>query len=170
MGSALIVSVTLLLLASVAHVAGVRLNLSGSIPPGIYRLAEGPIDRGALVLACLPTGVASLARDREYVLGGSCDDGNAPVGKTVVAVGGDTIDVTIDGVFVDGRLVRNSAPLSRDSRGRALPFLRLAHHAVGRNEIWLVSSYSLRSFDSRYFGGVSRRSIISRIQPLMPSR
>ena len=170
MRSTLIVSVTLLFLASVAYVADMRLNLSGSIPPGVYRLDDGPIERGTLVLACLPPGVASLARDRKYVPQGSCDDGNAPVGKTVVAVSGDTVDVTVRGVLVDGHLVPNSAPLPRDSHGRTLPVLRVAHHPVGPDEVWLVSSYSSRSFDSRYFGEISRKSIISRMRPLIASK
>jgi len=164
------VAVALFSLTGIAHLVGIRLNLSGSIPPGIYRRIDGPIVRGGLVLACLPANVGSFARGREYVPDGSCANGDAPIGKMVVAVEGDTIDVNADGVFVDGRFVPNSAPLPRDSRGRALPVLRVAHRLVEPKEVWLVSSYSPRSFDSRYFGGIAEGTIVSRIRPIITSR
>jgi conjugative transfer signal peptidase TraF len=154
-------------LAGVAYAAGVRVNLSRSIPQGFYRRIDAPIVRGSLVLACLPQRIAALAREREYVHQGSCGDGNAPVGKTVVAVANDIVDVTERGVFVDGRLVANSAPLGRDSRGRVLPTLRLRRHVVPPGEIWLVSSYSDRSFDSRYFGGIAATGVLSVVRPIL---
>jgi len=163
----LIIGPSILALAGAAHVAGVRLNLSGSIPPGFYRTMDAPIVRGSLVLACLPARFASLARGREYLRTGSCADGSTPVGKTVAAVANDTVDVTERGVFVDGRLIPNSVPLERDSRGRILPALRLRRHVVPDGQVWLISSYSPRSFDSRYFGELAATEIISRIQPIL---
>src|SRR5215467_14375871 len=87
--STLILSIALLSLAGVAYAAGVRLNLSRSIPQGLYRRIDAPIVRGSLVLTCLPRRIAALARERDYVHQGSCGDGSAPVGKTVVAVAND---------------------------------------------------------------------------------
>ena len=166
----LFTGLALLTLASVAYATGIRLNLSGSIPPGFYRVVSGPVERGATVLACLPSDVASFARARGYVPSGSCDDGSAPVGKRIAAMAGDTIVVTAVGVFVNGKLLRASAPLQRDSEGRALLALRLASHVVSANEVWLMSSYSAHSFDSRYFGGIPASRVISRIAPILASR
>jgi len=166
----LVIGAALLGVASVGYAVGIRVNLSGSIPPGLYRAVDRPIVRGSLVLACLPPDVASLARIRAYVRHGSCADGTAPVGKQVVALPRDTVDVGETGVFVDGRFVPNSAPLRVDSHGRSLPVLRITRHLVAPNEIWLVSSYSTHSFDSRYFGGVPRRGVVSAIQPLFTGR
>lgn len=165
--SALILGVALLALAGLAYAAGVRLNLSDSIPRGLYRRVNAPVVRGSLVLACLPPDIATMAREREYMPLGSCGDGSAPVGKTVVAVANDTVDVAERGVFVDGLLVPNSAPLEIDSRGRILPVLRLRRHLVPRAEVWLVSSYSARSFDSRYFGGIATTAVVSALRPIL---
>jgi conjugative transfer signal peptidase TraF len=157
-------------MASVAYVTGVRLNTTGSIPPGFYKISRGPVTRGNMVLACLPSEVAAFARARDYVPSGSCADGSAPVGKIVAAMAGDTVDVSSHGVAVNGALVPNSAPLRYDTEGRLLPAMRLSRHVVGASEVWLVSSYSSRSFDSRYFGGIDASRVITRIRPLLTSR
>lgn len=168
--SVFVVGMGLFVLATVAYLAGMRLNLSGSIPPGLYRETDGQITRGSIVLACLPPNVSAFARTRAYVPSGSCEDGRAPVGKTVAALPQDTVDVTARGVSVNGQLLPNSAPLDRDSDGRALPELRLTKHLVAVGEVWLVSSYSGRSFDSRYFGGIAINRVIARIQPVLARR
>lgn len=166
-GTVFFLGLTLLGLAALAYAGGVRVNLSGSIPPGLYRETSGRVTRGVIVLACLPPGVSSFARARGYVPSGSCDDGSAPVGKVVVAQARDTVDITTGGVSVNGRLLPNSAPLEQDSNGRPLPTLRIAKHVVASGEVWLVSSYSRHSFDSRYFGGIATTRVIERIEPLL---
>lgn len=166
----LVVGVSLMAGAVIAYSAGVHLNTSGSIPPGLYRRSDESIARGAIVLACLPPPIAAFARDRGYVPAGSCGDGSAPVGKVIAAVEGDTVSVTARGVTVNGQLLKNSAPLADDSHGRRLPELRVAPGVVPSGQVWLVSSYSGSSFDSRYFGGIPRGRILSRIQPLLTAR
>lgn len=166
----LIVALVLFAIAIGAYGAGIRLNLSGSIPPGLYRTTRGVPDRGTTVLACLPSEVATFARKRGYVPSGSCEDGSAPVGKTVAAVSGDMVEVSTYGVSVNGTLLRNSAPLPRDSKGRGLPVLRIGPELVRTTEVWLVSSYSAQSFDSRYFGPISASRVVSRIKPLLVAR
>lgn len=157
-------------LAGVAYAAGVRLNLTGSIPRGVYRVTSGPVVRGATVLACLPSSIAAFARSRGYVPSGSCDDGSAPVGKTLAALPGDTVGVTDSGVYVNGRLLPNTAPLSRDSNGRPLPRLRIDRYVVPPGKAWLLSSYSPRSYDSRYYGAIDVTHITVRVQRLFPLR
>jgi len=156
--------------ASLAHRAGVRVNLTGSIPPGLYRVVDRPVTRGSIVLACLPKAAAAFGRMRGYIPSGSCDDGSAPVGKQVVATRGDVIQVDDRGVTVNGHIVVNSAPLARDSKGRSLPRFRTAAHVVSSDEIWLVSSYSERSYDGRYYGGVPAFRVVARIEPLLATR
>ena len=153
--------------AIVGYATGMRVNLSGSIPPGLYRIERGPIVSGAIVLACLPPTPSKFARDRGYVPSGACDDGRAPVGKTVGAVAGDTVDVTERGVAVNGRLLPNTAALSKDTEGRWLPVMRILRHVVPPSEVWLLSTYSAHSFDSRYYGGIQASRIVARVQPLI---
>jgi conjugative transfer signal peptidase TraF len=159
----LFVAAILIILAA-AFLAGFRVNLTGSIPLGVYRLETGPVARGSTVLACLPRATAAFARARGYLPRGVCDDGSAPVGKTVAAVGGDTIGIRPDGITVNGLAIPNSRALVRDSHGRGLPSYPVGEYLVGPTEIWLISSFSAGGFDSRYFGPVSRGRVLARIR------
>lgn len=165
--SSLIIGASVALIAGAATAAGLRVNLTGSIPPGIYRAVGATIARGAIVLVCLPVQVARPAREAGYLPAGSCPDGSAPIGKPVVAVVGDIVDVGDLGVTVNGILLANSRPLAHDSRGESLNVLRVEHQVVRSSEIWLVSSHSPRSFDSRYFGPVPRSAVRSRLRPVL---
>lgn len=150
-----------------AYALGFRLNLSASIPPGVYRVTKDPVAKGSLVLVCLPPTLSAFARSRDYVRAGSCKDGNAPVGKVVAAAAGDTVDVTANGLIVNGERLSNTRALANDGRGRALPHIESGRYVVRTGQIWLVSSYSTRSFDSRYFGPVPIDRIVSTVRPIV---
>ena len=151
----------------VCWLAGIRLNLSGSMPRGIYQITHGTPVRGAIVLVCLPPRLAMYAHQRRYVPNGSCPDGSAPIGKPIIASGGDTVVVAEDGVRIGGRLVLYSKPLSRDGKGRLLLHVPIGTYVVRPNEIWLLSTHSERSFDSRYFGAVPLTGVVAIVRPIV---
>lgn len=165
-----------LLVASALGPAGVRVNLSPSLPIGLY--VARPVSRsqrpnvhwGALVMACLPPAVAQWGRVRGYLMRGSCADGVAPVGKAVFAVSGDTVVVTDDGLAVHGVLAPNSRPLAEDARGRPLARVANGRRLVARGEVWLVSTHSPRSWDSRYYGPVPVARVMFLLKPLWVMR
>jgi len=150
-----------------AHAFGFRLNLSASIPPGLYRVTKDSIARGSLVLVCLPPSLSVFARSRDYIGAGSCEDGNAPVGKVVAATTGDTVDLGPDGVVVNGHQLPNTRPLLDDERGRRLPHPTRGRYLVSSGQVWLLSTYSERSFDSRYFGPVPSGQIVNRVRAIL---
>lgn len=156
-------------LAGVARRAGLRLNLTSSIPRGLYHVVDQPPRRESIVLVCLPSAAANLARSRGYIRDGACDDGSSPIGKRIIAMVGDTIQLVDAGVIVNGRVLSNSAPLPRDSKGRPLPRLRVSRRVVLPNEVWLLSSHP-RGYDSRYYGAVPAARIVARIEPLLTAR
>lgn len=157
---------TLGLLAA-AHAFGLRFNFSPSIAPGVYRVTKGPIERGATVIVCLPAALSALARSRDYISAGSCADGNAPIGKHVAALPRDTVAFTSDGLSVNGRHLPNTQSLARDQEGRVLPRIAYGQYVVQVGQMWLVSTQSARSFDSRYFGPVPITSVVSRVRPVI---
>jgi conjugative transfer signal peptidase TraF len=143
------------------------MNLTGSLPVGVYLVSGAAPRRDAIVLTCLPANVAAFARERGYVpRGGGCPGSVLPVGKPMVAIAGDTVTVTPSGLFVNGRPVPNSQPLAVDRLGRPLPRLALGRYVVGPGALWVVSSYSRVSFDSRYFGAVDTRQIRASVRQL----
>lgn len=137
-----------------ARSADVWINLSPSLPMGIYRTVRGPIARGSIVVVCLPESVALFARQRKYLTHGSCPGAVEPLGKTVAAVAGDTVSVTANGVAIDGRLIPESRPMPRDSHGRLLAPAPLASTVLRQGQLFLLSVRRPGSFDSRYFGVV----------------
>lgn len=152
----------------VVHI-GLRFMLTPSLPLGIYRTVNGPPARGVIVMACLPRRVARLALQRGYLWHGDCPGGAVPLGKVVLAVGGDTVTLGTQGISVNGRAVPNSHPHERDQRGRLLEHYPYGSHVLGPGELWLFSPYHPLSFDSRYFGPIPSNAVLSRLAPLWTS-
>jgi conjugative transfer signal peptidase TraF len=109
---------------------------------------------GATNLAefCPAEPFASLAISGGYRSSGSCQDGALPLVKPVVADSGDIVEFSAGGMAVNGRLLPNSAPLTTDSKGRPLIPWPFGRYTVAPGTVWVASSYSPKSFDSRYFG------------------
>jgi conjugative transfer signal peptidase TraF len=151
-----------------ASALGLRFNLTSSLPIGLYRATnDAPtLERGAIVLYCLPPSIARFAHDRGYVpKGGRCAEGLVPVGKIAAALPGDTVGVTADGITVNGRPQLHSRSLKADMMGRQLPRLVGGSYVVRRGYIWLLAPAD-RSFDSRYWGPLRAENVLTRVYPL----
>src|SRR4051812_8044750 len=77
----------------------IRVNLSPSLPLGIYRVDVGAT--GNLVEFCPAEPYASLASARGYRHAGVCADRGAPLLKPVVAHPGDAVTMSPEGVRVN---------------------------------------------------------------------
>src|SRR2546428_7412348 len=79
-------------LLAAGWLAGLRLNLTGSLPVGLYVASRAVPIRGAIVLACLPPRVAAFARNPGDVpRGGRRPRGPLPGRKPVAGVPADTV-------------------------------------------------------------------------------
>jgi len=143
------------------RVADLRMNTSVSLPVGIYMVSP----KGNLVEFC--PGDQGLSAGRHYRARGVCPDGAAPLLKPIAATPGDHIAVSSAGVAVNGSILPNTAPLSRDSEGPLLTHWPFGSYALRPGSLWVASSYSPRSYDSRYLGPVPEGSVRARLRPLM---
>jgi len=137
--------------AALGYAAGLRVNASPSMPRGLWleaKMTPGEIARGDIVVACLPPDQFQ----RRYLSPGFCDTGLEPVVKPVVAVAGDTVEATAEGVAVNGYLLPDTAPRSRDGQGRPL-LHATGFTVVSPGFVWLVVQRA-DSFDSRYVGPI----------------
>ena len=150
--------------------SGVWINVSPSLPLGVYRVVAGPPERGAIVLVCLSATVGRLARARGYLGPGPCPGGAGRLGKTVAAVAGDTVDVEATGVTIDGRAIASSAPLARDAEGRALARVTPGAWVIPEGMLFLLSTQHPRSFDSRYYGVVPATAVVARLRAIATCR
>ena len=144
---------------------GLRFNTSPSLPLGLYVITTD----GTANLAefCPAEPFATFAIARGYRDPGACPDGAAPLLKPIVASAGDTVDLSAAGISVNGALLRNTAPLAKDSAGRPLSPWPFGRYLVARDTVWVASTYQPRSFDSRYFGPLSTGVIRHRLKPFL---
>jgi conjugative transfer signal peptidase TraF len=159
------IAIGILLTGSGTAALGLRLNDSESMPRGFWwaQHFDGTVRRGNVVLVCLPNTPVTA----RYVDPGWCPDGLKPLLKTVAAVAGDTVELTAEGVVVNGVKLANTAPLQRDGVGRTLTAWPFGVYHVDTGEVWLLSDHSARSFDSRYVGPVDVQLITARAVPLL---
>jgi len=150
-----------------AYCAGVRLNMSASLPLGLYVETSEPSD---YVAFCLEGDMAAFAVKREYVTVGRCPSGCGPLLKRIVARPGDTVRLDAAGIAVDGTLIANTAPRAQDSAGRPLPVYAYGVYRVAPGTLWADSSYDARSFGSRYFGPVPVERVRMHLRPLWVTR
>ncbi|MBP1884946.1 conjugative transfer signal peptidase TraF [Sinorhizobium mexicanum] len=154
------------LVALTGFPGGYRINLTPSEPLGLWRIVplDGPADVGDLVFIC-PPDTASIreARARGYLRSGLCPGGVAPLIKTVVAVGGQRVEIAAE-VTIDGRMLPTSTLAEKDGKGR--PLTPFASGVVPRGQVFLHSAFA-GSFDSRYFGPVPTSSILGLAQEVL---
>ena len=153
--------------ALTSGIAGYRINLTPSMPLGIWKKST-IVHRGSYVAACLPpeTGAAQLAIERGYLPAGQCPGGFAPLLKQIAAIPGDTVTLTDEEVWINEASLPDSRTLSNDSTVRPLvPFPRGTYRVLP-GEYWLIATNLPQSFDSRYFGPVPESSILTSLVPV----
>ena len=103
-------------------VFGLTLNTTPSYPRGLWRqvaVAEPPVIRGRMALACPPPAPAFDEAVRRGYMGGpgSCPNGYRPIMKRIMAVAGDvvTFDGTGGAMRVNGAEIPNSARQPHDA-------------------------------------------------------
>jgi len=154
---------------------GLVFNYTHSAPFGLYRAIPNPTNTprnpAPYVFFCPDVRWPTMKGQPNYRNPmRTCPDGFAPLIKPVVAWPGDTVETSGKGVSVNGHLLPHTATMDRDSlRRQILPFPE-GKYMVQKNQLWVVSSFSPRSFDSRYFGPIPLNSVRSWIRPLLLER
>ncbi len=146
--------------------AGIRINLSPSMPLGLYRVTADV--RAPLVEFCPPEPYGSFAARRGFRSAGNCPDGASPLMKPVIASAGDLVEVSdVAGIAVNGSTLPNTAAKTKDSHGRPLSPFPSGRYRVQQGSVWVASSYNPWSFDSRYFGPVPAKIIRRHLKPFL---
>jgi conjugative transfer signal peptidase TraF len=146
------------LISFTAYGAGYRINLSPSVPRGLWKVDKQPNQPQRGGYAIVPMSDAGeedknpgyrLAAERGYLVSPT------PMLKRIVAVEGDFVsyDEYERAVTVNGGYVLMTEILSRDTDGRPMPSAPFPVWLMER-QVWL-SSENIRGYDSRYFGPVS---------------
>jgi conjugative transfer signal peptidase TraF len=145
---------------------GPTLNLSNSVPTGLYWLQRGPAQRGDMVEVCPREDVARYLLGRGVLPAGWCPAGTAPLMKVLAAVAGDVVDVESTGVWINGERWPMSAPLQIKSLPFAAPRGRFR---LAAGQVFILG-LSPRAFDSRYLGSIPATDVIGRATPLLTQK
>ncbi len=153
-----------------AGAAGVRLNLTNSVPIGLCLISDD--SKARLVEFCPPEPFGTLSRERGYRERSrfGCPDGAKPLLKPVAAEPGDVVNVSDGGIAVNGELVPHTAALHSDSAGRPIQAWPVGAYPVRGGSLWVASSFNTHSFDSRYFGPIQQTAILHHLRPLCVSQ
>lgn len=85
--------------------------------------------------------------------------------KYLRAVPGDTVKISKDGIFINGKKVADADfPLAKRLGHKASYFY--GQRVLGKDQYWVMGSSPL-SFDSRYWGPVHYDQFVSRVHPLL---
>ena len=158
----------LIAIMAVAIAAGVRINVTESIPLGLYREIDPSLVRGQLVIACLDPDNRAVAEalERGYMPVGNCPGGVAPVIKHIAAVPGDRINASSDGLILNGQLLDQTRPLLFDPKGRPLHRTYARSYEIQPGQVLLLAQ-GAGSFDGRYFGPTPVSGIRAAAKPLL---
>ena len=144
-----------LVLAAVVSTRWVRLNLSPSVPRGVYRLAavSPPLARGTLVVLPVPRAVRRWHSRWQPLL------------KPIAALAGDLVCAQADGLWIVGQAY---GPVYPEAGGAPLPRLQGCVR-VPAGAVFLASP-APRSLDGRYFGMTPVATITAQATPLLTWR
>ena len=153
-----IAGIGLMLLLSTAFL-GPRLvwNASASAPTGLYLRVDAVPQTGDFALIRTPVTVRELAARRGYL------PLNVPMVKQIAARSGDTICAVGRAILINGDEV--ATRLAMDRQRRPLPSWTGCRR-LGHEEFFPLMRNARASFDGRYFGPVTRKSILGRLIPL----
>jgi conjugative transfer signal peptidase TraF len=144
-----------LLCLAVGSTRGLRLNVSPSLPYGLYRLHAGPptLTRGTLVLLPVPVSVQHVWP--RWV----------PLLKPIAGVPGDAVELLDQELRINGVAF---GPVLSHTHGQALPQIR-GSWIVADGEVFVASAVP-RSLDGRYFGCTPVRALTAVATPLLTWR
>jgi Type IV secretory pathway, protease TraF len=130
------------LMIGIAH-SPIRLNYTESLPIGIWRIKPiSKIERGTIVFLH--------------------EEGKRRFLKPIAAVAGDTVELrTGKPVTINGKELPNT-----EAQPKNTPWPE-GKYTVKPGEVWVFSSYNIKSYDSRYFGPLSVSTIEGEAIPLL---
>ncbi|MDR2946196.1 MAG: conjugative transfer signal peptidase TraF [Candidatus Adiutrix sp.] len=144
----------LAILLMAAWIFGFRVNITSSMPMGVYLLSSEPVERFDIVSFCLPPDNphSALAEKRGYLQSGLCPNGQQPLLKRLAGIPGDRVEIKDSGIVLNDRFLLGTKRPTRDRRGRVLPDSLLHQGIVPDGQALVLSQEHAGSFDSRHFG------------------
>lgn len=140
------------------------------MPVGLYKVsAPLNLQRGDNVVVCLPKEIGLEGLKHGYLTPGQCPGGYSYIIKELIALPGDQVTLTRQAILVNNQPY--FAPVQPFDQAR-FPIAAIARgNYQNTTDYWLYGANNpLDSWDSRYWGGVSRVNIIKIAHPVWTFR
>lgn len=158
-----LVVVLIVAVITIPYWLGFRINITKSMPVGIYFLRQARnLHRGQLVAIQLPRHLAALGLNRGYV-----KLADVLLFKRLIAVPKDTIEFKNGEAIVNARFIYKAPQFKADPHGRNMnPIHDSVIYTCEKNDYWVlgVGEYS---WDSRYFGPLKRDCIVNTVRSVL---
>lgn len=147
-----------------------EINKTDSLPHGIYHISNNDIiKRNDIVVFCPPYNEFLKFAEKQGYFGNLelvCDNVTPKYMKKIVGLPGDDIYISLSGVYVNKIKIKNSEPYKEILSDKI--FHNYSKHIILKdNEYFLMSDYSQLSFDSRYFGIITRDKFLYKVTPFI---
>ena len=133
------------------------INISASLPMGIYKLYEiEKIEKGDIVMFSFPPEAEKYIRERKYL-----PDNVKTLLKRVTAVEGDNVEVRDKTLYINNEEYWLAKIKEKDSKGLLLP--RMKNQILRKDEYFVLGTHPT-SFDSRYYGAIRKEVILKKAE------
>lgn len=147
---------------------GLRFNHRQSVAPGFYWVVEKLPEKGDFVSFCpAQDSMTQMAFERGYIGFGNCPGHTERLLKIVYGTEGDIIELTQNGVKVNGALLPFSTTVTQDGLNRPLVPFAKKKLVLQATEFWVMTNRSPLSFDSRYFGPIRLNQVCAVVRPIL---
>lgn len=138
---------------------GIGYNITPSLPKGIYVKwpVSLPLEKGMIVEFPIPETVRELIISRGWM------SREYPLLKPVAGLPGDIVCVEEGHLTINGEYIADV--FSHDSKGLEMP-VKQGCYELSEDEFLPISTYSLKSFDGRYYGPVPIQKIFAQAKAL----
>jgi len=146
----------------ILYEVGFRINITSSMPIGLYLLCEAKdLKNDDLVAVKLPPEQLSLGLERGYI-----KTKDTILVKQLIALPGDKVLYKDKQITVNGIFVYKCSATAKDGQGRNMNPLKEGIYTLGDNEYWVLGKND-DSWDSRYFGLIERKTLINRVKLIL---
>lgn len=161
----LLVSAIFLGIVLSCYLIGLEINVTPSMKKGLYVRTYGILSKGNIISFCLGEPYKTLGLKNLYLEAGRKCGGANPLIKIVIAVPGD--NVTLSDQYIEVNKTRYAYKTQYiDSIGRKLNVYPRGHYPH-TNGYWVIGTNANNSWDSRYWGAITKDQILCKLKPLL---
>lgn len=154
--------VLVFVLIGIMYELGFRINISGSMPIGLY-LITGSQDLGNddLVAVSLPPDLINKGLQRGYI-----KTKDTMLVKRLIGLPGNEIIYKDHHIEVNKIYNYDCQVSEKDGEGRSMDPVKEGTYILGPDEYWVLGDNN-ESWDSRYFGPIKRENIYSEVKLIL---